>query len=522
MQFLGAVLHRCRWLHISGVVLIALLQRSPALRLVGVIHERMLVAPGCAMLRSAVVSLASLGSAHALAGATQFVLSRPSPISDVVGAEIAPVFFTYTGTPAAPRSFRITGELPPGLAFLPPATAGGIVNANTPFIRGIPTSVGTYTIRVQGYNNVDGTGETNNEQVPIVFNITAGAATAPFFTQQPSPQSVVAGGNVTFTVTAGGSPPPTFQWRRNSTNIAGATNASLTLSNVQPSDAGDYSVVIANSAGNLPSNNAALVVTPPVNSNARLSNLSVRTALAASQTLIVGIVVKDGARNVLVRAAGPALATFGLPSTMSDPLLELYDERPAMVFANNDWPASLVPMFTSVGAFGFPDNSKDAAFVREINGAYSIQARGTGPGVVLVEAYDTGAPTTARLVNVSARNRVGVNDDILIAGFTLTGTGGKQLLIRAVGPKLAAFGVVGALVDPKFEVYNSAGAKVAENDNWNANLASTFVGVGAFALDSGSRDAALAVVLQPGGYTVQVRGADGGTGEALIELYELQ
>ena len=54
------------------------------------------------------------------------------------------------------------------------------------------------------------------------------------------------------------------------------------------------------------------------------------------------------------------------------------------------------------------------------------------------------------------------------------------------------------------------------------SLASTFVGVGAFALDSGSRDAALAVVLQPGGYTVQVRGADGGTGEALIELYELQ
>ena len=156
-----------------------------------------------------------------------------------------------------------------------------------------------------------------------------------------------------------------------------------------------------------------------------------------------------------------------------------------------------------------------------LNSAYSIQARGTGPGVVLVEAYDTGAPTAARLVNVSARNRVGAGDDILIAGFNIAGTGSKQLLVRAVGPKLADFKVDGLLIDPKLEIYDAAGVRVTENDNWNFALATIFNSVGAFALDSGSRDAALVATLPPGSYTAQVRGADGGTGEALIEIYEL-
>jgi hypothetical protein len=223
---------------------------------------------------------------------------------------------------------------------------------------------------------------------------------------------------------------------------------------------------------------------------------------------------------VLVRAAGPALAAFGLTSAMSDPLLELYSGS-SIVLSNNDWSPALATMFSSVGAFAFPDGSKDAAFVQGLSAAYSIQARGTGPGVVLVEAYDTGPTTPARLVNVSARNRVGTGDDILIAGFNISGTGEKALLIRAIGPKLSVFGVGGFLVDPKLEIYNGAGVNIAENDNWNVSLATNFTTVGAFALDGGSRDAALIANLPPGSYTAQVRGSDGGTGEALIEIYEL-
>jgi hypothetical protein len=99
----------------------------------------------------------------------------------------------------------------------------------------------------------------------------------------------------------------------------------------------------------------------------------------------------------------------------------------------------------------------------------------------------------------------------------------KNILIRAVGPTLgrAPFNIGGTLADPKLEIYNSNQAKIGENDTYAANLAPTFASVGAFALAAGSKDAAVIVSLPPGGYTVQVSGADGGTGIAIIELYEL-
>ncbi|MSU49391.1 MAG: hypothetical protein EXS37_09950 [Opitutus sp.] len=96
------------------------------------------------------------------------------------------------------------------------------------------------------------------------------------------------------------------------------------------------------------------------------------------------------------------------------------------------------------------------------------------------------------------------------------------MLIRAVGPRLADLGVTGVLADPKFDVFRAGtAAAIASNDNWDAPLAATFNAVGAFGLTVGSRDAALVTSLTPGSYTVQVSGVNGGTGEALVEIYEV-
>lgn len=86
-------------------------------------------------------------------------------------------------------------------------------------------------------------------------------------------------------------------------------------------------------------------------------------------------------------------------------------------------------------------------------------------------------------------------------------TGNKQLLIRAVGPTLTGYGVTGALADPYLSVLNSSGVQIASNDIWDASLSSTFTQVGAFALPTGSKDAAILVTLNAGAsYTVQVSG----------------
>ncbi|MSU47817.1 MAG: hypothetical protein EXS37_01770 [Opitutus sp.] len=375
----------------------------------------------------------------------------------------------------------------------------------------------TYTVRVSS----GGTSATFSGKLTVGGVAGSGVT----INNQPASQSVNAGQSVTFNVTASGASGLTYQWLKNDNAISGAAASSYTIASVQAGDAGNYTVRVSGGGQNVVSSEAALIVIPvvpivPPGPTARLSNLSVRTAMAAGQTLIVGLVVDGGPRDILVRAAGPALAAFGLTTAMTDPRLELYNGS-ALTFSNDDWAASLAPTFASVGAFPFPAGSKDGGFVQSADGERSIQAKGTGAGVVLVEAYDLGTGNSPRLVNVSARNRVGTGDDILIAGFNVAGTGTKQLLIRAVGPKLGAFGVSGFLVDPKLEVYSGAGVKLTENDNWTAALATTFAAVGAFPLDAGSRDAALLTTLDPGSYTVQVSGVGGGTGEALIEIYEV-
>jgi len=158
--------------------------------------------------------------------------------------------------------------------------------------------------------------------------------------------------------------------------------------------------------------------------------------------------------------------------------------------------------------------------VATIDGGRTVQVVGASPGTVLVEAYDAGAGDSPRLVNVSARNRVNGSSEPLIAGFTVVGNAPRTILIRGVGPTLASFGVLGALSDPRLELYSGA-TKINENDTWATSLSATFGAVGAFALIPGGRDAALLVTLAPGGYTVQVSGVGGATGDALIELYEV-
>ncbi len=253
-----------------------------------------------------------------------------------------------------------------------------------------------------------------------------------------------------------------------------------------------------------------------------LSNLSVRTSMANGQTLIVGGVVSGGSKTILVRAGGPALNKFGL-NGMADPRLALYTSGSSPVATSDNWNSALAPVFTSVGAFAYDPGSRDAALTQSLNGSFTVQASGTGAGTILVEAYDAEARIYPRMINLSARNRVGTDADILIAGFTVAGTGTKRLLVRAVGPGLAAFGVPGTLADPLLQFFDSKGTRLATNDTWDPALAQTFATVGAFGLPAGSKDAALIVEVSAGqNYTVQVSGADGGTGEALVEVYEIE
>jgi len=357
-------------------------------------------------------------------------------------------------------------------------------------------------------------------------------------TEQPVAQTVAAGNSVTLSVGATGGGALGYQWRRDGVPIPGATGATYTIARTAGSDAGAYDVIVTDAGVAFPSAVARLAVTGTQTVDiSRIANLSIRTnAGSGAQTLIVGFVVggsgTNGAKPLLVRGIGPALTGFGVGGALADPKIELFNAGAAKLFENDNWNAADAATFAGVGAFPLPAGSRDSALFQSTlpSATYSAQVSGVGgaTGVALAEIYDLtpGAaftPGTPRLINVSARAVSGTGTDTLIAGFVIAGPGTKSVLIRAIGPTLRNFGVTGVLTDPRLELISAAGAKLQENDNWGGGtaLSAAFKAVGAFELAPASLDAAVFATLGPGGYTAQVSGVGGGSGVALIEIYEV-
>ncbi|MFM8337992.1 MAG: DUF1800 family protein [Opitutaceae bacterium] len=143
--------------------------------------------------------------------------------------------------------------------------------------------------------------------------------------------------------------------------------------------------------------------------------------------------------------------------------------------------------------------------------------------VLLAAVQAFSAQYDQRLVNLSTRAQVGTGSNVMITGFVVQDGAPKRILIRAVGARLATapFNITGALADPLLQVYNGDGVLVLANDNWSTDDLATMNSVGAFALTSGSRDAALVATLSPGAYTAQVSGVGNTSGVAILEVYDV-
>ena len=339
--------------------------------------------------RVGVWAVAVLGAPHALAGATTYVQSPENPVSGSVGTPLS-LGFTITGAPIPPKSFRVRGVLPPGLAFAPPGVIDGFVNTRSPAVTGRPTAAGDYTLLVQGYSEENGGGHTNNLPQEIRFRILAAAvAGAPAIVSSPASLALNPGDRLLWSIVATGDPAPAYQWRRNGSDLPGATAAQFTLARVSAADAGEYTVRVTNSAGSATSLPATLGVGSGF--ARRAANLSVRVRLVAAQPLTAGFVLEGpAASTVLVRGIGPALATFGVADALRRPRLALLSAGGVKLAENGGWPAMLAPLFGEVGAFPLAEGSADAALVLTLPpGAYTAQlsAPETEGGEALIEVY---------------------------------------------------------------------------------------------------------------------------------------
>ncbi len=382
----------------------------------------------------------------------------------------------------------------------------------------------------------------NGDTLWYEISVTADpTVSAPTIELHPNARLLAPGDNTTLSVTASGTAPLAYQWSRNGTPISGATAATLALTNVSTATAGQYRVTVTNAQGSVTTRAATVAVNASPPAFTGLSNLSTRTGTGAgSNALSTGFVLTgSGTKSLLLRSVGPGLAPYGFTTFLPDPELELYERvNGATIFRerNDDWDAAAVgDAFATVGAFPITPGSADSVLRKEMTaGVYSaLIANPADDGkLVLVELYDmANGAAGPKLVNLSSRGFVGTGADLLIAGFVVPGDVPRRFLIRAVGPTLGSFGVDGTLADPVLEIgqldANQNFQRLARNDDWFratdvATLDATMDALGAFPLLPGSKDAAVIVELEPGGYSALVRGANDTTGIALVEIYAIE
>jgi hypothetical protein len=299
-----------------------------------------------------------------------------------------------------------------------------------------------------------------------------------------------------------------------------------------------------------------------------LINVATRAFVGAGDQVLIGGFIVGGAepKSLLIRAAGPALASFGVGDALADPVLRVVASN-GVAAENDNWSSPIGPgraaaageiagAASAVRAFPFSAGSADAAvLVTLAPGAYSAVVEGargtTGSG--LVEAYEV-QRDASRLVNIATRGYV-ARDKEMYGGFVVQSASGstKRVLIRVLGPTLsrAPFNFSNALDDPEMEVRNAAGELLIASDDWssgvqggqNASQENDFAPLIALYSEkqiaatgyapTNRREPCVMVDLPPGSYTVVVRPFElrspnpladqpAVAGVGVIEVYEIQ
>jgi hypothetical protein len=302
---------------------------------------------------------------------------------------------------------------------------------------------------------------------------------------------------------------------------------------------GDYLTIVSDIAGGNVAYSATfngeediyyVRVAPPA---LRLLNISTRMRVQTGDNrLIAGFIVTGtDPKKVIIRGIGPSLG--GVAGVLSDPVLELHQGNATLV-TNDDWKTrsdGTSQQAEVVATTIPPANDLESAIVTTLNpGSYTaiLSGKNGGTGVGVVEVYDIGQAANSELANISTRGFVETNDNVMIGGLIVGGNnadGKATVLIRALGPSLASSGLQGALPDPILELHDGNGATIATNDNWKVNdqtQQSQESAVKATAISpANDLESAIVTTLSPGPYTAVVSGKNGGTGVALVEVYNL-
>ena len=226
------------------------------------------------------------------------------------------------------------------------------------------------------------------------------------------------------------------------------------------------------------------------------------------------------------RQPAAVLDPQGVQGALGDPVLELHGPNGALITSNNNWVDS--PQKAQIqGTIFQPTDNRESVILATLQpGAYTAVLAGVGntSGIGLIEIYDTNQGVDSDLANISTRGFVQTGDNVMIGGFTLGGNqNATRMVVRALGPSLSAFGLSNLMADPTLELRNANGTIMISNDNWTDDPASAAqLFANGLAPQNGNEAAIFTALARPGQFTAIVAGKNGGTGIALVEIYNLR
>ncbi len=251
-----------------------------------------------------------------------------------------------------------------------------------------------------------------------------------------------------------------------------------------------------------------------------LANISTRLLVETGNNVLIGgfIITGTQPKKIIVRAIGPSLPLAG---KLADPILELHGPGAFVTITNDNWRSDQEAEIIATGIP--PTNNLESAIVATLpaNGAgYTAIVRGVnnGTGIGVVEAYDLDRTVDSKLANISTRGFVQTGDNVLIGGFIVVGQDPLQVIVRALGPSL---NVSGKLADPTLELRDGNGVLIRSNDNWRSDQQAEIIATGI--PPANDLESAIVETLPANGalYTAIVRGVNGTTGVAVVEVYAL-
>ena len=260
-------------------------------------------------------------------------------------------------------------------------------------------------------------------------------------------------------------------------------------------------------------------------------NVATRLPVGTAQDLLIGGFIIQGSspKRLVIRAVGPSLNGI-LSGVLQNPQLNLHDVTGASIARNDNWRSTQIgglidsEQEIDLEETGLaPAHDAESAMVVTLNpGAYTAVIAGANntTGIALVEIYDLDAVYPSTLANISTRGFVQAGDNVMIGGFIyLGGAGPTQVILRAIGPSLAAFGITNPLGDPMLELRDGNGTIIEANDDWKSGPhAATLQSLG-LQLSNDAEAAIYRTGLPRGAYTAIVRGKNGGTGVGVVEAY---